>query len=1108
MSNNSLSSLSHTTHTHNPYTHIRIPNDEIDDADDDADVNVGVETHGSTGSEATVGDKSEKLVPDFNKEFDFNEFYELAMRVLNGDSASMENLISLKERWQSKFHTPIDNPKSAKLKSVADREVTPYPSKISLLPRRVLHTTMATDSLDTTKIGEETALEENTKSDDFQPQSSRVQENPVEGSSNYNLSPSIESAQEIFIGKVKLQSNHVDNIADAFLQSSRKTLYFVPPSKEKGEIIIRPSPAIVEKGSQRWQATAVGYFLGKKPYFPILESFARANWKELQQVSATSSGFFFFRFKNKAAMENVIEGGPWLVQGQPIVLQCWEPGMSLRRQKHTRIPVWVRLKHLPMEYWTEEGLSTVASGVGTPLYTDKITTDCSRLDYARVCVMLDYNSTLPKHLVVMHPMLRDGRNSQHELMLNMNGCRNVVNSVARWVILLKPVQRIKRSTWSPSHGLCEETEYNIGDIQSERTEADKSHNTKGKDIILYNTFELLNAEYANSVLEINGDDDRISSGPNASSPQLGDFNAVIDDSEVNGRAADTTASMTEFRNCIMTTGLIHLPFTGCPYSWHNCSEGSRSLWKRLDRMLVNEAWLDKWPDSAYLVALPSTSDHSPLIIQGGNRGTDHGLFRFDNYLAKRSGFIASVNRIWQHKIPGTAMYEVVHKLKALKTTFRQQRKAIGNLSENVKLAKDFLDKAQELFTTYKEDVLLHLVKCCRMVYSVAVKMEENMLHQRSKLQWLKHGDQNSKIFFRKVNSMRAKQRIFQIYTNWRNSYGYEREIKDAAFDIAEDSAPGPDGYTAGFFKASWSVVGKEVSEAVSEFFRTGKLLKQVNATLLVLIPKVQMPSKVSDFRPIACCNVIYKIITKIIVKRMQSILHLLIDYSQNAFVPGRSISDNILLAQELLAGYNQAKLPPRCTIKVDIQKAYDSVDWDFLTAVLKLFEFPAQFIGWIEQCVSTASFSISLNGSIYGFFPGARGLRQESHSPSFQFHWKCKEQQILDLCFADDVLVFCKADIPSISVIKDTLCEFAELSGWNHLNLTFAGRVQLIRSVLNTLHSYWASVFILPKGIIKILEAKIRKFLWQGSTGRGYAKVAWEQICRPKEEGGWDFVAL
>ncbi|KAL0295522.1 UNVERIFIED_CONTAM: hypothetical protein Sangu_3196100 [Sesamum angustifolium] len=108
-------------------------------------------------------------------------------------------------------------------------------------------------------------------------------------------------------------------------------------------------------------------------------------------------------------MEDVIEGGPWLFQGQPIVLQPWEQGMSLRRQKHTQIPVWIRLRHLPMEYWTDEGLSTVASGVGTPLYTDSITKDCSRLDFARVCVLIDFNSALPKHLVVISPVLRNGK---------------------------------------------------------------------------------------------------------------------------------------------------------------------------------------------------------------------------------------------------------------------------------------------------------------------------------------------------------------------------------------------------------------------------------------------------------------------------------------------------------------------------------------------------------------------------------------------------------------------------------------------------------------------------------------------------------------------------
>ncbi|KAL0299859.1 UNVERIFIED_CONTAM: hypothetical protein Scaly_3067500 [Sesamum calycinum] len=169
--------------------------------------------------------------------------------------------------------------------------------------------------------------------------------------------------------------------------------------------------------------------------------------------------------------------------------------------------------------------------------------------------------------------------------------------------------------------------------------------------------------------------------------------------------------------------------------------------------------------------------------------------------------------------------------------------------------------------------------------------------------------------------------------------------------------------------------GDEICEAVREFFRTGKLLKTDQCHTISLNPKGSNAGPGVGLSTYCLLQRLYKT-TKIIVKRMQLILHLLIDYSQNAFVPGRSISDNILLAQELLAGYNQAKLPPRCTIKVDLKKAYDSVEWDFLIEVLKLFNFPPKFIGWIEQCVTTASFSISLNGSIYGFFPGARGLRQ------------------------------------------------------------------------------------------------------------------------------------
>ncbi|KAL0284160.1 UNVERIFIED_CONTAM: hypothetical protein Sradi_7207000 [Sesamum radiatum] len=622
---------------------------------------------------------------------------------------------------------------------------------------------------------------------------------------------------------------------------------------------------------------------------------------------------------------------------------------------------------------------------------------------------------------------------------------------------------------------------------------------------------------------------------------LGDFNAVMDDS-VCGRAADTSISMTEFRTCVRDAGLVQLPSTGCPFTWHNCSEGPRSLWKRLDRMLVNPAWLDAWPNSSYLCALPSTSDHSPLILAGMDRGDENAIFRFDNFLTRIPGFLNSVEEIWKHRIAGTAMYEIV--------------------------SKAFLEKAQALFTNSREDIFLNLVKCCRRVYAVAVKLEISMLQQRAKLRWLKHGDHNSKVFFRKINASRVKQRVYQIkrvggelltaqndvnqefISYFQNLFGgpslhrsldleflrpelkhtitpaeaslltahvTRSEVKEAFFDIDVESAPGPDGYTSEFYRAAWSVVGQDLFKAVGEFFHTGKLLKQINTTLIALIPKVNMPLYVSDYRPISCCNVLYKAITKIIVKRIHRILPLMIDNSQTAFVPGRSITDNILLAQELLAGYNQMRLPNRCTLKVDIQKAYDSVEWDFLLEVLSFF-------------------SVSINGSIHGFFKGGRGLRQgDPMSPylfvlvmeignallkyrvkqatDFQYHWKCKDSGLINLCFADDVLLFCKAHLPSIKVLTDTLNEFAAMSGLKAPNrqsgsktsrlepseLSYAGRLQLIKSVLSTLHMYWASAFILPKGILQILEKKMRRFLWHGS---GNAKVAWEQICKPKQEGG------
>lgn len=201
------------------------------------------------------------------------------------------------------------------------------------------------------------------------------------------------------------------------------------------------------------------------------------------------------------------------------------------------------------------------------------------------------------------------------------------------------------------------------------------------------------------------------------------------------------------------------------------------------------------------------------------------------------------------------------------------------------------------------------------------------------------------------------------------------EVKAAVFDNHEDKAPGTDGYTATFFKNAWPIIGEEICRAVIQFFLTGKRLKQANNTLITLVPKVAMPSAVADFRPISSANVLYEVISKLLVERMKTSLHKLVDTCQNASIPCRRISDNILLAQELLQGYNQRNSPDRCVVKVDLKKAYDSVSWDFLLASLQALGFHSAFFAWIEVCISTTSYFIVINGQLYGFFQGARGLK-------------------------------------------------------------------------------------------------------------------------------------
>ena len=151
---------------------------------------------------------------------------------------------------------------------------------------------------------------------------------------------------------------------------------------------------------------------------------------------------------------------------------------------------------------------------------------------------------------------------------------------------------------------------------------------------------------------------------------------------------------------------------------------------------------------------------------------------------------------------------------------------------------------------------------------------------------------------------------------------------------------------------------------------------QLNDTTIVLIPKVKNPQSIKEFRPISLCNVIYKIISKCLVNRLRPLLDGMISPTQSAFIPGRSISDNALIAFECMHSLNTLKdsRGEFCAYKLDLAKAYDRVDWNFLERMLQAYGFAPTWIKWIMSCVTTVKFAVRLNGQLLEPFHPSRGL--------------------------------------------------------------------------------------------------------------------------------------
>lgn len=193
------------------------------------------------------------------------------------------------------------------------------------------------------------------------------------------------------------------------------------------------------------------------------------------------------------------------------------------------------------------------------------------------------------------------------------------------------------------------------------------------------------------------------------------------------------------------------------------------------------------------------------------------------------------------------------------------------------------------------------------------------------------------------------------------------EIQAALFSMPENKTPRPDVYPMEYYKAVWTVVGKDLVVAVQSFFLYGLMPRSTNATLLSLVPKTTSAEKMSDFRPIVCCNLVYKLISKIMVHRLKAILPRAIEKNMCAFVQGRLLLENILLETNLVKDYHKPQVSSRSAVKLDISKDFDTVKWSFIEAVLRATHIPDLFVTWIMKCIRTAAFSVSIDGKLEVF---------------------------------------------------------------------------------------------------------------------------------------------
>ncbi|KAK7275172.1 hypothetical protein RIF29_16281 [Crotalaria pallida] len=408
---------------------------------------------------------------------------------------------------------------------------------------------------------------------------------------------------------------------------------------------------------------------------------------------------------------------------------------------------------------------------------------------------------------------------------------------------------------------------------------------------------------------------------------------------------------------------------------------------------------------------------------------------------------------------------------------------------------------KKLGTIFEPSVQAYLVPGVWEDYEQVTLQEEAYWFQQSRNKWISMGDQNTRFFHNAAMSRRRRNKINALLNeegNWiydsnalrdmavsyfsklfspndninlslNTEIGFPRlppgtesifnsavsmeETRKALFSMGNLKAPGSDGVRALFYKSQWELMKHFVHNFVIHAFLNPDCISDVNQTIITLIPKLDHPQRISDFRLISLCNVIYKVVTKVIVNRLKPLMNKIVSNTQTSFVPGRLGIDNVIILKEVVHSIKNLKgRKGFMVVKLDLEKAYDRLRWDFIRETLELVGIPANFINIIMHCISSSSMCVNWQGDLSNVFYPATGIRQgDPLSPYIfvlcmdrLFHliqdainsndWKPLAMgrggpRISQLFFADDVILVSEASSAQAIVVSNILQRFCEASG-------------------------------------------------------------------------------